>query len=190
LSKQTLQAILRNYQKSSQATAAKIEEAVKIYQPAEAKARVEKLKAHQDEERKNAISAIQEEQEKARAAVAEWARLDGSKITDDAKLLEYGGVTPQQFSELAKKYRDNGTMCQVLRNYGEKHNAQLRKESREVFPAGLYALDQIQTVEDRTREAEHSAKSALSIVNMIDGGFLGGPNSQLVESAINEFLND
>lgn len=189
MSKQTLQAILKNYQKSVRDARAKILEARKIYQPEEAKEREEKLLEHLEHERSNAMSAIQEEREKACQGVAKWGQLDGSKITADAKLLEHGLVTPDQFSQLVEKYQDNGTMCALLRNYAEQHNEQLRAKSKDAFPAGILDTRTIPTQEDMTRAAEHDAKSALSIVGMIDGGFLGGPDSAMVQAAIDNFLD-
>lgn len=189
MSKQTLQAILKNYQKSVKAAHAKIQEAQKIYKPEEAKARIADLQKHLEQERQNAVSAIQEEQDKARQGVAKWGQLDGSKITDDAKLLEHGLVTPDQFSQLVERYQDNGTMCALLRNYAEKHNEELRAKSKDAFPAGTLDVGKIPTQEDKTRAAEHDAKSALSIVGMIDGGFLGGPDSAMVQAAIDHFTD-
>ena len=66
----------------------------------------------------------------ALASIEAWEKLDGSKLTDDAKLLKYD-LPPSQFYELAKKYKNNGTMCLVLAQYAEKKNRE--KESPDYF---------------------------------------------------------
>ena len=51
-----------------------------------------------------------------------WGELDGSKITDDVKLL--GGhfeLKKPQLEALVEKYRDNGTMSQAIAKYAKDH---------------------------------------------------------------------
>lgn len=69
----------------------------------------------------NARYKIEKAKADALASIEAWARLDGSKLTDDARLLKYD-LPPAQFYELAKKYKNNGTMCFVLAQYAEKKN--------------------------------------------------------------------
>ncbi len=178
---------LTDYRKAAQETAERIRNAEQIYQPDAAKGEIERLQAALAAERQKAQNVIQEELTSAEQAAAEWARLDGSEITDDAKLLEYDLITPEQFSALAEKYRDNGTMTQLLRNYADGYNARLRDAGKDPFPPGTIDTAQLPTIESRQAELAHDAKSAAAIIGMIDGGFLGGPDSAMVDAAISGF---
>ena len=51
-----------------------------------------------------------------------WGRLDGSKLTDDVRLLDAGLVDKAEFDRLKEKYSGNYTMLHALRKYGEKQN--------------------------------------------------------------------
>ena len=56
------------------------------------------------------------------AQAEKWGELDGSKITDDIKLL--GGhfeLKKPQVEALVAKYRDNGTMCEAIAKYAREH---------------------------------------------------------------------
>ena len=50
-----------------------------------------------------------------------WACLNGSRITEDAKLLQFS-MTPEQFKELVERHRGNGTMVELLRQYAAEQN--------------------------------------------------------------------
>ena len=78
----------------------------------------------------NARYKIEKAKADALASIEAWARLVGSKLTDDARLLKYD-LPPAQFYELAKKYKNNGTMCFVLAQYAENKNQE--KESPNSF---------------------------------------------------------
>ena len=182
-----LQKALENYRNAAQRTATKIEECMQIYAPEAASIESERLKSELEKEKQKALDVIRAERASAEKEADEWGRMDGSRITDDVKLLDSGIITADQFAQLAEKYQDNGTMCQALRKYAERHNEQLRAQSREAFPVGLIDLGQLPTMESRRAELTHDAKSAESILNMIDGGFLGGPGSAMVDAAIAGF---
>jgi len=69
-----------------------------------------------------------------------WAALDGSKLTDDVKLLS-GAVTltGDELTALSTKHRDNATMQRALREYASKNNlafdaaAPLPAQKKEAF---------------------------------------------------------
>lgn len=186
--KQSMQNVLRNYRKSVQNFHEKLSQARQELNTEAYKKREAELKAALEKEKESALSIIKETADAARKEALAWSKLDGSKITDDAKLLTYGDVSPEQFRELVDRYKDNGTMCQILANYANKKNAEIRESSRDPFPSGLYNTTEIPTSSQKIHEIDHTEGSARSIMNMIEGGFLGGPNSTLVESAINEFV--
>lgn len=57
-----------------------------------------------------------------KAKAETWARVAGSKIPEDAKLLQFS-MTPEQFKELVERHRGNGTMIHLLAQYGTEQNA-------------------------------------------------------------------
>lgn len=79
------------------------------------------------------------------------AELDGSKIHEDAKLLQLDlKMTPQQFEALVTKHRENPLMQQLLREYSDKHD-------------GLYA----DMVPSPTAKAEEFAGFIRTAVNAV-----------------------
>lgn len=66
--------------------------------------------------------ALQDAQAAGIAQAEKWGELDGSKITDDVKLL--GGhfeLKKPQVEALVERYRGNGTMCEALAKYAREH---------------------------------------------------------------------
>lgn len=66
---------------------------------------------------------LQDAQAAGIAQAEKWGELDGSKITDDLRLL--GGhfeLKKTQVESLVKKYRDNGTMTEAIAKYAQDHN--------------------------------------------------------------------
>ena len=72
-----------------------------------------------------------------KAKAEAWGRMDGAKITEDAKLLQFS-MTPEQFKELVERHRGNGTMIHLLAQYGaeqnEKSGASLYQHVEKYFP--------------------------------------------------------
>lgn len=72
-----------------------------------------------------------------KAKAEAWGRMDGAKITEDAKLLQFS-MTPEQFKELVERHRGNGTMIHLLAQYGteqnEKNGASLYRHVEKYFP--------------------------------------------------------
>ena len=167
----TKDAIL-DYLGKAQQTGAKIEEGRKIYQPEcmgreEKRLREELLKARKETEAK--LDSIYQE---ASAGARDWAKLDGSKLTADASLLQGQGVTPEQFEELVARYQDNYTMLDALRKYGEARNQDAAKEARdsgENFPATLYNVHDIPGPDAKMKEWDDMRKQATYFLNVADG---------------------
>ena len=66
---------------------------------------------------------LQDAQAAGIAQAERWGELDGTKITDDVKLL--GGhfeLKKAQVEALVEKYRGNGTMAQAIGKYAREHN--------------------------------------------------------------------
>lgn len=120
---ETMKNLMRNYDSSVTKAHAKIAENNKLFKPEEAErqngAILERLKAD-----KEAVKAqILEAREKGAGEFDAWGKLDGGKITDDAKLLEHGTITPDQFKALADRYQGNATMVDLLLKYANEHGS-------------------------------------------------------------------
>jgi hypothetical protein len=169
----TKDAILDYLGKAKQ-TEIKIAEGRKIYQPdsmdkEEKRLRGELAKARQETEAR--IDAIYRE---ASASAREWGKLDGSKLTDDARLLQGQGVTPEQFNQLVERYEDNYTMLDALRKYGEARNAEATKEAREAGDRSVviktpYNVQNIPGPDSKMQEWDNMRARAAYFLNVADG---------------------
>ena len=93
----------------------------------------------------------------------DWGRMDGSKLTDDVKLLDADLVDSNEFDRLKDKYRDNSTMLAVLKKYGERQN------NSSVEKAGSFEIRDILTGEDKMKKWEKAQEQALDLLDAIDG---------------------
>lgn len=178
--------ILKQYQKAAKAAQTKVRHAGEVYTAEIATKEIEAIDKELGEERQQAIAEIEAVQAAAEKEIERWGRLDGSEITDDAKLLSFGIVTPDQFAVLVEKYKSNSTMSNILYEYGKNRNSKLVEGQGEYFDTS-----HIPTVEKRMREVQHVTTRAISIIEMIDNGFMGyggGADSEMVNAAIENFV--
>lgn len=105
-----------------------------------------------------------------------WGRLDGSKLTDDVRLLDAGLVDKAEFDRLKEKYSGNYTMLHALRKYGEKQNKAAGEEMRKNGDNGLSAalvepfdVRDIPTAEDKPKRWEKTQAQALDLLDAMDG---------------------
>lgn len=105
-----------------------------------------------------------------------WGRLDGSKLTDDVKLLDAGLVDKAEFDRLKEKYSGNYTMLHALRKYGEKQNKEAGDKIRSSGGDGLeaalaepYNVRDIPTAEDKPKRWEKTQAQALDLLDAMDG---------------------
>lgn len=165
--------VILDYLGKAQQTERKIAEGRQIYQPdsmakEEKRLRGELAKARQETEAR--IDAIYRE---ASAGAREWGRLDGAKLTDDARLLQGQGVTPEQFADLVRRYKDtNFTMADRLRRYGEAMNAAAAKEAREAgdpLPVPKYDVTNIPGPDAKMKEWDDMRARAMRFLDVADG---------------------
>lgn len=89
------------------------------------KVALEKRKVLEDQRAAAHLSAVEKIRQLHREhdeAVDRWDMPDGSKLTDDAKLLAADFPMNQaQFQMLCDKYRDNSVMLRLLAQYADRH---------------------------------------------------------------------
>jgi hypothetical protein len=185
---QQMKNVLNNYYKAVQTTAGKIREARRVYLPPEAQIQVDRFNAQLAKDRDAAKAAITEARDKGIAEVEAWTRLDGSKITEDAKLLKFD-LDQKQFDDLVSRYKSNGTMCYLLGQYAAEHNAQLAKEHPGEFnPKGYLNRMIIPPAENKIKAYEVFYSSAMSTIGSMEGpGFGEGPASPMVKASVEMF---
>ena len=166
--------VILDYLEQAQQVGTKIKEAHNLYLPEaaereEARLREKLAAARKDTEEK--IDAIFREASKGAEA---WGTLDGAKLTADAQLLQGQGVTPDQFYQLVDRYKDNYTMLDALRKYGEARNAEAYKEARaagnrDAFIPGPYDLHGIPGPDAKVKDFDAQRKMADYFLNVADG---------------------
>ena len=128
---------LQNFLKESAKAKDEIKHNNETFLPASAEPENARVRASLSEKKAAAKAEIENATAAGKAAAERWATLDGSKITADAKLLQFG-MTPAQFSELAERNRSNGTMITLFAQYGreqnEKTGASLYNHPEKRFP--------------------------------------------------------
>ena len=122
--------------------------------------------------RNQAEAVIRDSHREAVEHTMKWGQLDGSKLTDDAKLLTAGLVDPAEFDRLKVKYHDNATMLTALKKYGDQENAKslekAHKDGQSFVPVS-YDVHDISTADDRVVNWNKFQKSAVDRLDMIDG---------------------
>ena len=121
--------------------------------------------------RAEAEAAIKEAYRRGVSGVNDWAKLDGAKLTDDAKLLDADLVSKEDFEALKAKYAGNYTMLQALRRYGDRHNEMERQENQKNGWLALgeaYKTKDIPTAEEKLHNWDLAQKQALHLLDVAD----------------------
>lgn len=136
------------------------------------------------EARATAEAAIREAYSEGHYLAEQWAKPDGSRLTDDMKLFDAGLVTPEVFEQLKGRYSDNSTMLSALKAQGEKLNAAAANADREKGGFGMaepYNVRDIQTGADKLKGWDSMKKQALDVLDMLDGkGAYSDPWTQAI----------
>lgn len=200
---QTMKNAVTNYRKTVRAAVAKMEENTRLYKPEEAEKANAAIMAQLDKDRDTVKGLILEAQEAGQHDADAWGRLDGSKITDDAKLLDAGLVDPEQFRGLVAKYQDNSTMLQLLANYAEKKNGEsggfsavwnyggkgnAARAARHFDTSGLPSVESKRAVFNQAAAA--AMNMADSIGDLTPGRIGKGPDSVLLDAQLEKFGAD
>lgn len=122
--------------------------------------------------RSTAEAAIKEAYGEGVYAAEQWGKLDGSKLTDDIKLLDAGLVDVNEFEKLKSRHRDNATMLMALKKFGEKQNATAQQEQAKTGHLSLaepYNTRDIVTLPDKLDNWKQAKAQALDYLDMVDG---------------------
>lgn len=197
---QTMKNALNNYQRSVKAGLEKMEENTRLYKPEEAEKANAAIMARLKEDHETVRERIREAKEAGQHDIDAWGKLDGSKITADAALLEAGAVNPEQFRSFVEKYQDNATMLQLLANYAEKENGgqggfasvwNYGGKGNDARNRRHFDTTGLPTVEAKQRAFNNAAASAFNLadrIGTIEKGKIGtGPDSPLVLSSLEQF---
>lgn len=184
----TVKEALKEYRQAALYAVSEIDKIERTYKEEEA-ARLKKGVLDRLAEKRTAANAVFDAviaDGKKRAE--EWSRLDGNKITADAKLLDFD-LSPDEFAELARRYKDNGTMSRLLYKYGEQRNA---RNAEEKGGKGVrYDIISIPTAEAKTAEFSKDAVVAKGLLDRmtVETGYMKGVGSPMVEGAYNSFMD-
>ena len=114
---------LSSYYTSAQALMAKKEKNSETYQAEMAREQNQGIDAKLSQLYADTWKKLQDAQAAGIAQAERWGELDGTKITDDVKLL--GGhfeLKKAQVEALVAKYKGNGTMMEAIGKYAREHN--------------------------------------------------------------------
>ena len=166
--------LILDYLGKAQETERKISEGRKIYQPDSMEQEEKRLRGELAKTRRTVEERLDAVYHEASASARDWGKLDGSRLTDDVKLLEGQGVTPEQFTDLVNRYSENFTMLDQLRKYGDARNKAAEREyrehgGREAFPAMPYDTTSIPSADSKMQEWDAMRKRADYFLNCADG---------------------
>ena len=179
---------LVTYRDTKQKAAQRLQEIKDLYGDEAAQREQERQEKQLKAARATAEAAIREAYSEGHYIAEQWAKPDGSRLTDDMKLFDAGLVTPEVFDQLKGRYSDNATMLSALKAQGEKLNqaaAQADRESGGIGMAAPYNTRDIMTGADKLKGWDSMKKQALDTLDMIDGkGAYSDPWTQAVGRAL------
>lgn len=168
---QNMKTAITGYRDKFQASEQRIKEMGKVYGDEAMNREMEIQAQKMDQERRAAEYAIREAYSQGEASIKRWGMLDGSRITDDHKLIQADLLSPDQFRGMVEKYHDNYTMLSALRQYGERKNQEAAAEGHKrgnfLATAG-YSTESVPTLESRQKALQRLQKSAMNMLDAID----------------------
>lgn len=163
---------LVTYRDTKQKAAQRLQEIKDLYGDEAAQREQERQGKQLKSARATAEAAIREAYSEGHYLAEQWAKPDGSRLTDDMKLFDAGLVTPEVFEQLKSRYRDNATMLSALKAQGEKLNAAAAQEDRVKGGMGFavpYNVRDIATGADKVKGWDTLKKQAMDALDMVDG---------------------
>ena len=186
---------LKGYKEKREAADARIKQIRELYGEEAAQHEAERQNKTLKQVRATAEETIRAAHGEGRRAAESWGKLDGSKLTDDIKLLDAGLVDVAAFKDLKERYKDNSSMCAALKKYADKQNAAAAKEARENGGLPLaepFETRDIPTAEGKAKGWDRARDSALDMLDAMDGtGKYSNPNdwgASFIKAAMPETL--
>ncbi len=185
--------IIKRYQATTNTMKERMQLNEKTMKPEYAKEENWKIMESMKSKQEEAKAAIMEEMNAGYREAEAWGKLDGGKITSDAKLLDAGIVTPEQFKELVTRYQDNGTMTQLLADFAERKNkesggfAALWGVSGSNKPYAHYDTSGLQSVASKQADLKKYAAGAAGIIDQLSDCSKEAPGAEWMNLAINQF---
>lgn len=180
---ETMRTALRTYKDAKQSMDKRLEDVQARYGDEAFKREYERLITGLNTAKENAKNAIDTAYLAGTVAVEEWAKLDGSKLTDDAKLLDTDVVDPENFDRLVDLYQDNATMLYALRYYGARQNSAAMAQGSDT----RFNVDRIVTAAGRKDNWTKARTVALDLLDAVDGT---GRYEDSWNKAIGEAMSD
>lgn len=122
-----------------------------------AEAREDAKKAYAD-----AMMEMDGVKEEYAEAVKQWGRMDGSRPTDDLKILQEFKLSAEKFDDLASRYQENYPMMRKLQEYWKERSDEIIAANRK--KEGFLSVSQ-EKVKINTRFESPSEKIP-SLINM------------------------
>lgn len=172
---ETMKNTLTGYKKQREDAEARIKSITETYGKEAGERERERQEKQLAAARANAAQTIRAAGAEGLAAVRAWGQMDGSKLTDDAKLLDAGLVSVEEFNRLKGKYSSNATMLAALRKYADKQNAAAREEAQkggDAFTGAMtqpYDVKDMPTADSKRANWEKTQAHALDLLDSIDG---------------------
>lgn len=169
-----IQKTLGDFRASAQKAEREIEEARNKYKPDIAEEEVKRISIDLRNKKAAALEAVRTSVNAGAAAAEAWGHIDGSKMTDDAKLLQFG-VSEDDFKQLVNRYQGNATMSKLLYNYGTEKK---------------YNTSDIDTVEKRAKKYDSIGKTAEEYINRLTSNdyWVAGANNTWLNNSIDDFI--
>lgn len=170
---ETMKKAIKNYKDLQTAAAERVKSITDTYGQEAGKREQDRQDKQLKQARATAEKAIREAGSEGLAAAERWGRLDGSRLTDDIKLLDAGLVSAAEFEKLKSRHADNATMLEALRKYGEKQNAAAAAEARangkKFVMETPYNVWDIPTAEGKQETWRKVQAQAIDMLDMVDG---------------------
>lgn len=170
---ETMKKAIKNYKDLQTAAAERVKSITDTYGQEAGKREQDRQDKQLKQARATAEKAIREAGAEGLAAAERWGRLDGSRLTDDIKLLDAGLVSAADFEKLKARHADNATMLEALRKYGEKQNAAAAADANEKGEKFVmetpYNVQDIPTAEGKQETWRKVQAQAIDMLDMVDG---------------------
>ncbi len=180
---QKMKTAIETYLKAAKDTISTVEKMRKELLPEVVAERSEKLYQELSGVRYHAKEQIRSAAAAGRSSAETWGTLNGSDLTDDAKLLQTGLIlTQKDFDDLCIRYRNNGSMSRLLAQYAEKQNSSVipsdPEKVTETFSdqaalSHVLLTDNLMTIEKKKERWDRLESSAQTILAAIDGSGVG-----------------